>query len=144
MHLHVTERLLKIEGLDGPVPESLKEGVDRITPKSIDRREPPNHFVPQCEVNLSGIKTKFQIQVYRYFDEDPDNQFIMCGQLVRLLHSERGGYLHSDDKDFTNDGQAEVYLWNFKGKTTDLEATSSSSLFEIELATPLQKHGGKG
>ena len=46
----------------------------------------------------------------------------MCGTLIRLLHSERGGYLHSDDKDFTDDGKAEVYLWNFKGKSTDLES----------------------
>lgn len=63
--------------------------------------------------------------------------------MVRLLHSERGGYLHSDDKDFTNDGLAEVYLWNFKGKTTDLDALSSNSLFEIEVATPLKQHLNK-
>ena len=50
--------------------------------------------------------------------------------------------MHSDDKDFTNDGQAEVYLWNFKGKPTDIEAMSSSSLFEIELATPLVENKG--
>ena len=54
-----------------------------------------------------------------------------------MLHSERGGYIHSDDKDFTDDGLAEVYLWNFKGKQTDLEALSSSSLFEIEQASPI-------
>lgn len=63
-------------------------------------------------------------------------EFIKGGMIVRLLHSEKGGFLHSDDKDFTNDGMAEVYLWNFKGKKTNLEALSSSSLFEIELATP--------
>lgn len=57
--------------------------------------------------------------------------------VVRFLHSEKGGFLHSDDKDFTDDGLAEVYLWNFKGKSTDLEAFSSSSLFEIEVANPL-------
>ena len=56
---------------------------------------------------------------------------------MRLLHSEKGGYLHSDDKDFTDDGLAEVYLWNFKGKTTDLEALSSFSLFELEIASPM-------
>ena len=56
--------------------------------------------------------------------------------MVRLLHSERGGYLHSDDKDFTDDGLAEVYLWNFRGKQSDLEAQSSFSLFELELCLP--------
>ena len=45
--------------------------------------------------------------------------------------------MHSDDKDFTDDGLAEVYLWNFKGKQTDLDALSSSSLFELEIATSL-------
>jgi hypothetical protein len=34
---------------------------------------------------------------------------------------------------------AEVYLWNFKGKITDLEALSSQSLFELEVASPLIK-----
>jgi len=46
MYLHVTERLLKIEGLEGAVPKHLKEGVDKITPKPVDRRDPPNHYVP--------------------------------------------------------------------------------------------------
>ena len=64
-----------------------------------------------------------------------NDQFIKGSSIIRLLHSERGGYLHSDDKDFTNDGLAEVYLWNFKGKTSDLEALSSSSLFELELVS---------
>lgn len=81
--------------------------------------------------------------IYRYFDEDPDNQFIKGGSVVRLLHSERGGYIHSDDKDFTDDGLAEVYLWNFKGKQNDFEAMSSSSLFELELAGPLPKSNNK-
>lgn len=116
LYMHVTERLLKIENLDGPVPDILKEGLDLITPKVIDRREPHSHYSPYFEVNLSNNKTKFQIQIYRYWDEDVDNQFIKGGMLIKLLHSEKGGLLHSDDKDFTNDGLAEVYLWNFKGK----------------------------
>ena len=53
--------------------------------------------------------------------------------MIRMLHSEKVGYLHSDDKDFTDDGLAEVYIWNFKGKSNDIESTSSSSLFEIQL-----------
>jgi len=43
--------------------------------------------------------------------------------------------MHSDDTDFNDNGLAEVYTWNFKGKTTDLEALSSFSLFEIEIAS---------
>ena len=90
-------------------------------------------------MNVSNLRTKFQIQVYRYFNEDPDEQFIKGGSIVRLLHSEKGGFLHSDDKDFTNDGIAEVYLWNFKGKQTDIESISSNSLFQIEIAGPLKE-----
>ena len=88
-----------------------------------------------CEVNLSTVRNKFSIIIYRYFDEDPMDMFIKGGSVIRCLHSEKGGYLHSDDKDFTDDGLAEVYLWNFKGKSTDLESSSSSSLFQIELCT---------
>lgn len=93
------------------------------------------------EVNTSNNKTKFQVMVCRYFDEDKedmDERFVKGGMVLRLLHSEKGGYLHSDDKDFTGDDLAEVYLWNFKGKSTDLEANSSSSLFEIEVANPFE------
>ena len=138
--MHVTEKLLKIEGLDGSVPENIRPGLELITPKKIDRRDPPSQYVPQCELNVSTIKSKFQIVIYRYFDEDNDDQFIKGGSVVRLLHSERGGFLHSDDKDFTDDGLAEVYLWNFKGKSTDPEALSSSSLFELEIASPMPKN----
>ena len=51
--LHVTEKLLKIEGLDGSLPEAIKPGIENITPKSIDRRDPPNFYITQCELNLS-------------------------------------------------------------------------------------------
>ena len=93
--------------------------------------------MPYFEVNMSNIKTKFQIQVFRYFDEDIQQQFIKGGMVVRLLHSEKEGFLHSDNQDFTGDGTSEVYLWNFKGKKTDNEALSSNSLFEIETAAPI-------
>jgi len=139
MFMHVTERLLKIENLEGPVASNLIDGVNIITPKPIDRREPPNLYVPYLEINVSQMKTKFQVQIFRYHDEDPNDQFIKGGMVVRLIHSEQGGVLHSDDKDFTDDGMAEVYLWNFKGKMTDIEAMSSSSLFEIEYASELSK-----
>jgi hypothetical protein len=52
------------------------------------------------------------------------------------MHTEKGGFIHSDNKDFTSSGLAEVYLWNFKGKPTEMEAMSSASLFEIEVANP--------
>ena len=159
LYLHVTERLLKIEeprifqdqGIltnhqtsnrdnnpQDKFMEGIARGIQEITPKKIDRRFPPNSYAPHFEVNISNVKTKFQIQVFSYYNEDNENQFIKGGMICRLLHSEKGGYMHSDDKDFSNDGAAEVYLWNFKGKVTSLEAMSSSSLFEIEVANPLK------
>ena len=60
LFLNVTEKLLKVEGLDGgQIPESLRVGVDIITPKFIDRRVPPSLYSPYCEVNLSQGKSKF-------------------------------------------------------------------------------------
>ena len=46
LYLHVSEKLLKVEALEGIVPENLKPGLDKITPKTVDRREPPNMYVP--------------------------------------------------------------------------------------------------
>jgi hypothetical protein len=91
--------------------------------------------MPHYEVNASNNKSKFTILVFRYFDEDLDEQFISGGNVVRLLHSELGGFMHSDDTDFDNNGLSQVYTWNFKGKSTELEARSSFSLFEIEMAS---------
>lgn len=59
LYLHVTEKLLRIDGLEGYMPETIRKGIDVITPKSTDRRDPPNIYVPQCEVNASTLKTKF-------------------------------------------------------------------------------------
>jgi len=53
--------------------------------------------------------------------------------VVRIQHSENGGFVSSDDKDYTDDGLAEVYLWEFKGDPTDFEAYSTASLFEVEI-----------
>jgi hypothetical protein len=44
---------------------------------------------------------------------------------VRFLHSESSGYISSDDNDFTGDDLAEVFLWNFKGRSDDIEAIST-------------------
>ena len=61
LFLHVTEKLLKVEGLEGSLPEALRLGQELITPKKIDRRDPPSAYVPQCELNVSTVKAKFQI-----------------------------------------------------------------------------------
>lgn len=52
---------------------------------------------------------------------------------MRFLHSESSGYISSDDNDFTGDDLAEVFLWNFKGKSDDIEALSTQTFFELEI-----------
>jgi hypothetical protein len=46
MYLHITERFLKIDGLEGKVPDHLINGISKICPKDNDRRNPPNMYVP--------------------------------------------------------------------------------------------------
>lgn len=59
MYLHVTEKLLIVEGLDGQVTPKIKEGIEEITPVKLDRRAPANQYTPICEVNASNLRTKF-------------------------------------------------------------------------------------
>ena len=58
LYLHVTERLLKVT-MDEDIPEGLKQGIQVITPKTPDRRLPPKAYLPQCEVNISNMRSKF-------------------------------------------------------------------------------------
>lgn len=63
--------------------------------------------------------------------------------MVRFQHSESGGWICSDDIDYTGDNLAEVFLWNYKGKSTDIEATSIQSYFELEIVTDMDSGLGK-
>lgn len=91
------------------------------------------NFTPTLEVNVSTTLSRFKAIPYCQFEE-VDHRFLRGGTVVKLQHSELEGYLASDDKDFTNDGLAEVFLWSFKGKPTDIENFNTASLFEIELS----------
>jgi len=44
--------------------------------------------------------------------------------------------------DFTGDGLAEVFLWNYKGKSTDIEAMSTQTYFELEIVDDLYATNG--
>jgi hypothetical protein len=67
-------------------------------------------------------------------NEDHNKKYIKGGMVVRLLHTEIGGYLTSDDTDFTGDDLAEVFIRKNKGDQADIEAKSTGGLFEIEIA----------
>ena len=63
---------------------------------------------------------------------DETNHFLRGGCVVWLQHTELGGFVTSDELDFTNDGLAEVYVR--KNKHTDEDKAQSGDLFEIEIA----------
>ena len=85
------------------------------------------------EVNIATAFSRFKAVPYCEFDED-DKRFLRGGCVAKLKHSELGGLLSSDDKEFTGDGLAEVFLWVYKGKEGDVENFNTQALFEIELA----------
>ena len=101
---------------------------------NIDFRMPPNMYAACYEVNCSSTKSKFTLLPFRNFEAFLDTATIKGGQVIRLQHSETSAYVSSDDQDFTNDGLAEVFLWNYKGKSNDIESTTTNSLFELEIA----------
>ena len=90
------------------------------------------------EVNVSTTLSRFKAVPFCQYEDD-DKKFLRGQSVVMLQHSEIGGYLASDDKDFSNDGLAEVFLWSYKGKLTDVENFNTSSLFEVELDTENQR-----
>lgn len=77
----------------------------------------------------------FQTLPQTQVNEDPTNKMIKGHQVVRLQHTELGGYLTSDDLDFTDDALAEVYVRCHEGDPNDMEALTSGDLFEIEIAS---------
>lgn len=77
------------------------------------------------EVNTASNKSNFTIRPYRSFTDEMCSDTIKGGQVVRFQHSESQGYICSDDNDFTGDNLAEVFLWNYKGKSNDIEAMST-------------------
>ena len=91
-------------------------------------------FCKRYEINWSTSISTFKPIPHAQVGEDPLNKFIKGGQVVRLQHTELGGYLTSDDLDFTDDQLAEVYVRAYNGDRFDMEATTSGDLFEVEIA----------
>ena len=104
-----------------------------IVAEKIDRRMLPDEFAPLFEVNTSASRSKFTIRLFRPQEDEADTNILNGECIVRLQHSESTGFISSDDNDFTGDNLAEVFLWNYKGKSTDIEANSSQTYFELEI-----------
>jgi hypothetical protein len=141
--LHISDREILI-----PNPRSkdkIKEKNPNYKPvvaEKIDRRMLSEEFAALHEVNTSTNRNKFTIRLFRGW-QDEDNKNIVTGSsIVRLQHSESGGFLCSDDIDFTGDMLAEVFLWNYKGKSTDVEAASTQAYFEIEIVGDVYNANG--
>ncbi len=91
------------------------------------------NYVPTYEVNVATNFSRFKCIPFCAYEDD-DKKFVRGGCVANLKHSELGGLLASDDKDFTDDGLCEVFLWKYKGKEGDTENFNTQSLFELELA----------
>ena len=114
-----------------------------IVYSNIDRRMLPDEFAACYEVNTASNKSNFTIRPYRSYAEELEENIIKGGQVVRFLHSESNGYICSDDNDFTGDDLAEVFLWNFKGRSTDIEAMSTQTFFELEIVAEIDQGLGQ-
>ena len=133
-YLHITDRTLLMPEVevDSDILDN-RTGPKPVVSSKIDKRSPPNKFAPCFEVNCSSAKSKFDLRPYRNFASNEYIHVIKGGQVVKLQHSECTGYICSDDADYDGDGLAEVFLWTFKGKSTDIEANSTNALFELEI-----------
>jgi len=144
MYMHISDREVigvSVPTLDQILPPGCK--FLNIVSRKIDKRSPPHLFAPSYEINCSQTRSKFTVRPYRWFEDEGAENIIKGGQIVRLQHSESSGYICSDDQDFTDDGLAEVFLWNFKGKSNDIESVSTQSLFELEIVTEIDESLGQ-
>ena len=91
------------------------------------------NYVATYEVNVATNFSRFKCIPFCSFEDD-DKKFVRGGCVANLKHSELGGMLASDDKDFTDDGLSEVFLWKYKGKEGDTENFNTQSMFELELS----------
>lgn len=94
------------------------------------------------EVNTSSNASNFTIRPFRSYADELATEIIKGGQVVRLQHSESGGFISSDDCD-AEGSFAEVFLWNYKGKPTDFEACSTQTYFELEIVDTVNSYLGR-
>ncbi len=73
-------------------------------------------FQDLYELNLStNVTSRIQVLPYWKYKENK-MKFIKSGMLIRLQHTELGGYLSSDGTDYTGDGLAEVFVRTTKDR----------------------------
>lgn len=128
LYLHISEKWLENEEKILPMEEDWR-------PFDADRRNNPAEFAQRYEVNCSTSASTYKLLLQTSIAEYAPRKFVKGSDVVRLRHTELGGYLTSDDLDFTDDQLAEVYVKRHKGDSGDDEATTSGDLFEIEIAS---------
>jgi hypothetical protein len=143
MHISTREVVMPKGRTKADIKITDPENFKNIVYSQIDRRMLPDEFAALYEVNTSSNRSNFTIRPYRSYRDEQMSTIIKGGQVVRLQHSETGGFICSDDNDFTGDNLAEVFLWNFKGKSSDIEAMSTQTFFELEIVDAVDSALGR-
>jgi hypothetical protein len=118
MFLHATEKPIDQTRYSAFRPSTAQTSLDSA----------PNLY----EANLSQNAKSWRFTPYGFYKSD-SGYFLKGGDIVRLYHTEKEGFMASEGTDFTQDGLAEVYIRHFADEE-DIEAFCCGSLFIIEIA----------
>ena len=109
-------------------------------PPEPDRRIPASEFARRLEINASTSFTSFRVLLHCTSSENSVANLLKGGSVVRLQHTELGGFITAGDADFTNDELSEAYLRRNRAHDGDeFEAKSSNDLFEVELLDTFER-----
>eukprot|EP00359_Climacostomum_virens_P006183 CAMPEP_0204913810 /NCGR_PEP_ID=MMETSP1397-20131031/11670_1 /ASSEMBLY_ACC=CAM_ASM_000891 /TAXON_ID=49980 /ORGANISM="Climacostomum Climacostomum virens, Strain Stock W-24" /LENGTH=436 /DNA_ID=CAMNT_0052085137 /DNA_START=12 /DNA_END=1318 /DNA_ORIENTATION=+ len=126
--MHSVKLNLFLHYSETPIDQSRYSSFRPSTASSKYEKPTPSLF----EVNLSNTQRTWKFVPYSFYRSD--TAFVLKGgDIVRLYHTEKEGYLASEGVDFTEDGLPEVYVRHSK-KEDDQEATCCGDLFIVEIA----------
>ena len=125
-YVHVSDKII-------PKDQNLaKLNLNEHKPKSPNYRTSSRKIAVHFEVNASAPLERWRFVKYCQEMSEDRVKFLKGGDVVRLKHSEYGGFLSNDMNIFTKEGFNECYVSVCTGPE-DLENVSSASLFEIEI-----------
>jgi hypothetical protein len=82
LYIHISDRTCIWD--DKPKPEYAAIDFLNVVPSGIDKRYPPDQFIPCFEVNCSSSKSKFTLHPYRNFESEYEPMSVKAGQIVRF------------------------------------------------------------
>lgn len=89
----------------------------------------PEDFTSLYEVNISILPSNWRLMPYASFRNN--TQVLRSGDVIKLNHTEFGGYILSECSDFTKDGLYEVFIQIFTGDE-NIEKDSALNYFILE------------